>query len=563
MKSVIFCILILISYSSYAGRCIDNNTPLCPEKGSTVLPETYPASAYVVSTRTDRFTKAGQSMPESFITEVMDGYNFDINQMPTFYIPTSRYSFDELTVKLREKLSKKGLKSKKIDQLVSNLAYVDANSYMWQQDYMQSTFNAETGKPVTRVVSRYSRTPVGVNARMEKSERDCAPERGAPLGFARKLRQGHTDIGFPDQFGKPGKTGGGFGGEFDVPKLPQEEQWIEGHPGDPGSKAGGNIEALPGGICLTGTNQSDEYTKEWCSDLDYAVKVDVDWLSVGHVDEVVKLVPNGKSNVPCNFSIMIASPKKAIELLKEDAAESVFDLSDIPSKDLDNSLNSRFTREFFGPGKIFCKLYVTDIRKELFKKIESPKVKGVETAFKILLGENAFADSSDYNVDYKVCDREKTKMKAITNGQFSKALMKDDELRITNELIQEKMDKAKRDIAAQLSKHLPQCGSPDFIDVPDLFFTDGLVDGSNGKELPLPGSGDSIFPNPTNSVVAGNKIIFSDPENSTFKAYQKRELEKRKARVSFVDTWDTSHLAKGNLHCITNSQRYCKPRSNK
>lgn len=530
------------------ASCNNKKAPLCPEKGSLALNEQYPASAYIVSTASKMYSENGQQMTPNFLLSVMEAYSFDDKLLPALIIPTSAAEFKRLQETMSKALSEKKIPRKKREMLLSSMKNIETSSYLWQQDFMQSLFDSDTGSPTAGIISRYDRTPSGIERGYTNQKFNCSPISSERVGSSQKMRPHSIAPGL-------GLGKNGFGMPDFAPPGVDNEQWYEGEPGDVNSKMGGNIESLPAGICLTGNNMSEEYLKQWCRDPQMAVKVDTEWLTVGHVDELVKLIPSDDKAAPCNFSIMTASPEKALDLLKNDPNEDFYTYNLSKDDSSETHLKSKLTNMYF-PGEVMCKLYQDSIRSmEEQEKANSPSYK-IKNAWLLDL---IFSPALAYDYPGAICEQELERMKKITNGQYYRALIADDDLRETNRIVQNKMNQAKKDITRQLKRFLPQCGEPRFIDVPNIFVTDGLVDGEKGKELPLPGSGNSILPNPTNSVVANKTVIFPDPNNATFKAYLKREIEKTKIRASFVDTWDASHLGHGNLHCITNSFRYCRP----
>ncbi len=545
---------ILASLSGWlTAACENRQAPLCPDKGAMILNELYPNAAFIVSTASRSYDST-EKMSQNFIISVMEAYDFDSKTLPALIIPTSKQDYDTLNKEINLALEKKKISKSTRTELLKSLRHIETKSYLWQQDYLQAYFDEESGAPIAGIVSRYDRTPIGVERGITNLKFNCAPEESRTIGTSQIMRP-HSAIGGMD-FGSP-QLGGQFGIPNRTPPGADIEQWYEGEPGSQNSKMGGNIESLPGGICLTGNNMSDEYLSEWCRDPKMAIKVDTSWLTVGHVDELIKLVPSNQGSAPCNFAVMVASPDKAFEILKNDPHQTFYTFPNEGVSSSDSNLMSKLTPSSF-PGEVMCKLYNQSIRDMINQGENSEhgngaKIKGA-TIFNLLIS-NSYASS-----DFDLCYQELARMKTITNGQYYRALNEDEELLITNRLIQEKMNRTKKYIAEKLKMVLPQCKNTSFIDVPNIFAVDGLVDGKKGKELPIPGSGNSILPNPTNSVVASKTVIFPNPNNLSFKAYLSREMDKLKMKSSFVDTWDTSHLGHGNLHCITNNLNYCRPR---
>ena len=99
---------------------------------------------------------------------------------------------------------------------------------------------------------------------------------------------------------------------------------------------GGNIETLPFGICLLGDDHFKNhldwraYATQICQPgLSNSVKVPTYWLTVGHTDEILKVVRNKSKPAPCDFSIAIASPRVAMELLATHKSDKFFEFSNL------------------------------------------------------------------------------------------------------------------------------------------------------------------------------------------------------------------------------------------
>ncbi len=93
-----------------------------------------------------------------------------------------------------------------------------------------------------------------------------------------------------------------------------------------GLNAGGNLEVLPGGTFYMGIRENDgehartdiqiKYKKSLKNSGNRVLELDVSFLSVGHVDEMVSVIKTNK-NVPCNYAVLIASPQKAFKIMEQ------------------------------------------------------------------------------------------------------------------------------------------------------------------------------------------------------------------------------------------------------
>ncbi|HNX75760.1 MAG TPA: protein-arginine deiminase family protein [Candidatus Rifleibacterium sp.] len=80
---------------------------------------------------------------------------------------------------------------------------------------------------------------------------------------------------------------------------------------------GGNIEVTPDDILIVGNTISNEF-RDFFYDRGYAehmVKVETDWLKVGHCDEYLSIVPNPKAST--GYTIVKANPRLALRLIKD------------------------------------------------------------------------------------------------------------------------------------------------------------------------------------------------------------------------------------------------------
>lgn len=493
----------------------------CPTSGSTLLDDTYPVASYVISISPYYSTRVSKKVPEEFILKMLKSYGFSQNA-PNIVVPAHPRDFEELRLSLEKRIAES--KGKIPASVLDKIVPVASDSFTWQQDYFESFFDQQTGRPVIRRLDKYS------NNDAVKSANDLA---GGLQGCG--VNQGEPILSDHELFLSEGKSFGS--GEM-----------------------GGNIEGLPGGLCLVGDNLSPEVSKQFCGDEKNVVQIDVSWLSVGHVDEVVKVMPTNIPGIPkeCNFTLAFASPKKAIELLSnpKSANHPLFSgdfLSDgATNEQLDEFRTSRSTNAV---GRQFCKIlnkYAVPSRSNSLpgrEKKSSPAIKAYQF-FRNTLIQTAYAGIG-VNNDCKV--------ETLTNGEFHKA-MQEEEFKNYNDLVQKAMDESRQKITEKILERLPQCKKHlSVMEVPNLFYGMMAEDENGKKTLPKPGNGGSFMPNPTNSVVGKNEIIFSDPQNPLFRNFLTEELKKKNIGASFIDTWDYSHLGDGNLHCASHSIPYCNP----
>ncbi len=459
--------------------------PLCPE--TSVVAETYPAAALVVSDGTALSFRDAQ-----YAAQVVTKYlKAQPEKSPLFVLPVA----DETMKTVLNEVDKLEGTPEQKARWKSQIVQVKGDSYPWQQDYFEGFANPQTGALEVREVQRYGQTET-FNA------------------IAKEL--GKCGI----QTGKVLANRDGVSGTY-----------------------GGNIEALPGGVCIVGNDGFEskqdwsDYVSQFCgTDESLRIEVPTYFMTVGHTDEIVKVLPSNKETAPCNFAISIASPAKALELLKAKGKDRFL-------SDPDQILPSFRVALNRGEGKamkVLCRA--------IKGKVAVPPVprweRGVSFIEWLTLSKSAYADYQD------ACA-------SITNAEVVNAVNKDKQIKEFNEGIQKEMNQLKVTIAQKLKRKMPQC-HVDFIDVPNLFIGGAAI---KGEARPLSaGMADSILPNPTNSMSAGDTVVTPEPHNKAFKNYIAAEYGKRGIKSDFINTYTYAHVGGGNLHCTTHTIHACQGR---
>ncbi len=546
---IVLTLSFLFSHSGYANNCpkIDDNTPLCPDSGSTMLNETYPAKAFVVSTRATtgkHFDNlAYLETPAAFIENVMDSYNFS-NKTPQIIVPTNKEDFEELKLMLADNLKKKGLGKLERQAVLGKVVHAPSSIYTWQQDYFEAFTDLKTGQPVVRGIESYSRTPSGGVDAISEAGKKCNIKSGKGIEESYESTSQNAEMG-------------------------------------------GNIEGLPGGLCLVGKNQGSDFTEQFCDKKENIVQIETGWLTVGHVDEIVKVIPakfNDGRPKECNFSVNFASPDKAMELLEKAGKND--SVVDGPSYGLDRRSKSYYESMAGGSGGRYLCQFSEGVKEPegwKFRNMDTG-VRGVfllETIIEIAFFPSAHAGLSISSDKAKKASEAYTeedlddlmdeeprmscdeRLSVMTNNELVSGMKKDQQFLQFNKLVQKSMDDSKKIIKKKLIEKLPQCAKYlDFVDVPDLFYSRyGVNESMTGPELTIPGNGGSVFPNPTNSVLANNSMLISDPKSKVFKDYMDGMLKKRGIKSKYINTWEYAHLGDGNMHCSSHTIRFCKPRS--
>lgn len=527
----LYPLFLLLFSQAWATECPPPNAPLCPDSGSTLLDETYPTQAFVMSNgpsfkRRPPPSKEQLEVTRNYINTILRSY--DYKNVPQVILALStEEEFNRYKKLIEQDLIKQNIKKEEIEKILGQLTHLQTPNFTWQQDYFESFVDLKTGTAQVRHIESYTnfRQPPYRNTTsdMAKAGAQC----GITEGEAIKYDSNSFNSG----------------------------------------EMGGNIEGAPGGFCLVGNNQGTEFTKSFCGKKENIITINTSWLSVGHVDEIFKIVPNGINDgrpKECQFSLMAASPNKALELLKDSKYRnrSFFDFgADKSDDDLEDLRDSR-SNIYNMTNSYLCDFIVNGTKDKVQTPAKSNNdVKSV--LLKVLL-KDAYADvSQGVQIDIESFkNRCKQNITSVTNEEMFNEFSKDVNNFELNQYIQKSIDKDKENIKKSILSRLPQCTKYfDVIDVPNYFEGGPLVDKGNGqKELPLYGNINAFLPNPTNSVLMNKTLLIPEAGNSAQNDYLKEELEKRKLKAEFIGTWDYSHLGMGNIHCSSHSLPYCTPR---
>jgi hypothetical protein len=435
-----------------------DDLPLCP-KTSALLDATYPLMATVIS---------DEGPPEE-ITPIVSQYVLSVlkasgDRPPMILLPVR----PETVTALKAALAKEAKSPDQLKAWTQALHPVQAESWVFQQDYLISQIN-EKGQTQVRQLDYYNPQIFDENQVTQMFQplanevKMCGVETGPQL---------HNPNPFPY--------------------------------GDATNGAdGGNIISLPGGICmigdLIGEQNWKDFTSQFCADPEKdGIKVPTDWMEVGHVDEVVSVVKNTTVQKPCDFSVVVASPRKALELMAANPTE-------------------------------------------IYAQTTNP---------------NVLAASPMIDACKKLGLAAGDRCKNLTNQNMMDILNKTPELKAANDFIQKKMDEFQVEAEAKLKAHLPQCKT-DFIAAPQIFV--GLWEKNAQGQMAL-GHARALLPNLTNSVLVNDSLLSPEPHNDAVKKYIDAEYAKRGMKTVYIDTLPVyEDGGKGNLHCMTNQIRKCRP----
>jgi hypothetical protein len=505
------------------------------------VPETYPIGAVVVSdsgyrSSGNRFERGGREsgFTADVVIRVLLGAGENI---PVIILPVT----DETMTVINSRIDALNIPQTAKDRYKQSLRQVPLptnSGYIWQQDYMQGFVDPASGQPMIRRAFGYE---AGHGLRREL--------------FTPELASGFSECGImrgPDLIAE---------GEFRAGNM------------------GGNIEALPGGICVLGNDhfephsQWQTYMDRVCRDPSPSARIEAptDWLKVGHTDEILKTVRNKNKQAPCDFSVVLASPRKAIELLQQNPNEPFLDFTG-GRGGTPTELAQRRVLAYDGLSQLCFQINSPPETESTPRRgVPAPSPSPAPAPGNVMnIREQQNSNGSVLNYGLQVLlfgqiayaevpvDTENF-CAGMTNGQVAAVLAGDNDLGRYNRLVQQQMDNLREEIRNKIQQRIPNC-QPDFIEAPDAFFGGAPVRKADGTyELPK-GQALSILPNPTNAISINDTIISPEPGNRAFKNYLSEQYSRRGLSPQYVDTFDTTHQGMGNLHCSTNTVHLCSPR---
>jgi|GEM_PF-6053621 len=239
----------------------DLQVPLCPTSGVSILDDTYPALAHIV----------GENIAPEFIRAVLS----DSNPHPHVFLQSSSGVFQHIQSNLASK-------DKARLHLISSQGQLAVYESSWYQDLFAALFQPKSGAPLV--------------ARLTGDDEDDQGTAAAQVeNIFSALKSFDSKIAYQSDF-------------VDWARMPTT--------GDLDAQtAGGDISALPGGLCLHGNEQAwDMLSQKYCGSPRNEVILNTSWLEVGHVDEIVSVIPSSKELNSCGFSLAVPAPDLALNL---------------------------------------------------------------------------------------------------------------------------------------------------------------------------------------------------------------------------------------------------------
>lgn len=385
------------------------------------------------------------------------------------------------------------------------------------------------------------------------------------------------------------------------------------------SDRGGNILALPGGFCLTAKGATPDYVKSVCGPNAKHLALEPDFSKIKHVDEIVNVVPRPGVPPPCDFAIVMASPRKMKEVLRKNPKGSFYTEDGLAlaqraerscsNGSCDNPITSLC-------GDLQNMIELTRIQNEL-QKFEASGRKGSSGSGTRGFGARPLAprrapagviglDGGDWRTEFEQDERSRFPFlfPAETSAPVDCSRFRnEDVLKILEVDAQKALDdlrswvdeNEKSWIQENNEKHKDKFATNEDHDVSrrsklsDLRVKLSMI-GRFGKkadelqarqdrnwekikaalpkecrsddlrvDLPsIPGGGGSLNPNPTNLQIVGKTALYPQQFNPAVAQEIESSLKALGLRPQAVTSFK-EHVNGGNIHCITNEIRLCRP----
>ena len=371
------------------------------------------------------------------------------------------------------------------------------------------------------------------------------------------------------------------------------------------SEMGGNVMSPVPGICTyTESRDTDQdHFKQFGCNKKNTVLLNASWGGVRHVDEKIMSIPNpnSKKPPPCNFSLVISSYDKTMEVINKQIEKGkgnklFFELEPFsrdgipakgpysswfgkwskipPFKDICKRFKEQPLKEFFSDqeletinehqrilgsksrqGKMFSFESDPEDEKEVIvplDEVESAKEKLKEEGYKYVYVKELVYRTKD---ESQFPQEEILKRQNYRDQKECHELTYNDVKKVYDDFAQNGASRKKvlDEYVANLKKKMKQtrniCGNGDDLDIiysPDMIY--------------------NSYPNSVNMLVTSQKsVAFPGMMNSELNNELKQQMEKRGLFARSIDdiyknhlTYPRGHDSSGYAHCLTNNIRICK-----
>lgn len=471
--------------------------PSCPPAHQP-LPESFPTRAVIVSDQRAHSLGSELTASPEFAAELINEiFAKSPDAKPQVYLIASEDSFStarELLAELNHSLSDAWLKQH-LKRLTT--AYPD----LWLRDRLQFVTHPD-GVQLNTFLNRFTSETLALGSEIREALNSVL----SPLSFAAAPIAVNWHSGWAP-------IDGSLTSFF----------WNNG-------ATGGNVVALPGGLCAIGKSDLPEekywqFAEQSCGGRrEDIIALPSYFLSPGHADEFVKVIPRQVSSRvgdDCAFSLLIASPNLGQSLL-----------------------NVHPEAPFIAPTQNRLAPHFVDIDKYYEK---SPFLRNY------IQGSVGYAVGKGFVPGSQILNGDVAEM--LGRYPYAKA----------RQLMQNEIDKFKADVQRRLQQRLA-C-SVDFIEIPVLFAVNGASLGPRAStDEAAPDEPEVLvrqqtfqgLPNSINGLAFAGGAILPDPLNKAFREHIEAQFNNRGLSVRFFNTTQFGHLLSGDLHCRTLTLHACQ-----
>lgn len=452
----------------------DPSVPVCPQ-GLPLLNENYPALAYAVGAHPFEFIP-DHKYTVDFVLGVLKEY---LDKPPLLFLTVDPATFADILTAVKAASGPRTVYAQYREKWLAALVRNKKEAYPWAQDIFETFVDPSTGYPVLRTLL---------------PARDEYEEYTLDELFSNFNAACSSKITTGDMVQQNMPTSNRIGSALQ----------------------GGNIESLPN-ICLVSNRTPESFLSKICPDPASALRINTDFLSLGHVDELVKLIPDLYASDPqCRFAVLLSSPRKAYDLLSMNPDGQFFEKVNVSENGITH---------FSDITNLVC-------RRRKSQGIDCESHSGFTLTFDSLKNSDIW--------------------ELLNDRQYYK------EWREVNDLVQVKMDEIREQIRQKLAERTG-CQNIKFIDIPDLYYGGhaSSVFGEPGRTLPR--DLNPLHPASANAVLTGTEMVFSDPKNSAFRTYLARMTADLGIQARFIDAFESLNQYRGGMHCGTHKITYCRP----
>lgn len=468
---------------------IDASTPLCPE-GASQIPDNYPPAGIVISQNTERPTKETINL----VVDILKS-GTESKKPPQIFLLGQYELYDKIIAQINELNLTPQQKIKAKNSISFKHFYVPTAP--WNQDYIHTRIGPGGGEIDIRYLEGYEQRYLKDNSQKNLASTPL-PEFIDIVSMANQCnvrRSENNQTRFKSIF-------------YGMHSVSLDTS------GNLSGRYGGNTIGLPSGYCAVGTadfpntESLNAHVKKVCNG--QSLILPTSWLQVGHVDEILTVLPkpihtvntNQIPEVECTQHFAIASPREFLKILRKNKKDLFLQFSSELSH---NEVLRRLDKSF-------------ELRDGICRVTSFNDWPALEECLK-LTHENV--------------------LEIIEKGTLGKI----------NQHAQEQIDIIKKMVSDNMLQASKSC-KVQFLEVPVLFH--GMINENNELK-----NATSILPNIVNLISIPSKLYLPNPQLETIKTAVSKQFSSTGFSFNFIDTFN-ENIAGGNLHCTTKVFRYCR-----